>query len=136
MATIEIIGTSHETSATTTDNSQFFSGAQGGLDGLFDLNAVIAEASKAAQNAVDNGGGSTSNMDDLAAFLTENISRATEQAREQTGALDIPSAVLSATESATRATHLALQSLQRNQYQPTAVPQANRKLRLSLYNIL
>jgi hypothetical protein len=125
MTTIEILGTSHSNFSSTADSSHLFNGDQHGLDGILDLNAVIAEASKAAQTAVDNGGSSAENANDLAAFLAEEISRATEQAQGIAGDTDMPSVILSATESATRATHRALQTLQRSQYQPTPIPQAN-----------
>lgn len=99
-----------------------------GIEGLFDLDAVIAEASKAAQSAVEPAGEETStNHDELAAFLAENISKAAEQAKESTCGIELPSAIASAAESASRATMLALQSIQQNKYHPTAPPQSTSK---------
>ena len=99
-----------------------------GIEGLFDLDAVIAEASKAAQSAVEPAGEETStNRDELAAFLAENISKAAEQAKESTCGIELPSAIASAAESASRATMLALQSIQQNKYHPTAPPQSTSK---------
>ncbi|RYP04614.1 hypothetical protein DL764_004351 [Monosporascus ibericus] len=96
-----------------------------GLDGVFDLDAVIAEASRAAQSAVESASGDGSfNHDDLSRFLAENISRAAEQAKEASSGLQLPSAIASAAESASRATMLALQSIQQNKYHPTEPPQS------------
>ncbi len=99
-----------------------------GIDEIFDLDAVIAEASKAAQSAVDlAGGNASSNYDDLSAFLAENISKAAEQAKEASCGMELPSAIASAAESASRATMLALQSIQQNKYHPTAPPPSTSK---------
>lgn len=99
-----------------------------GIEGLLDLDAVIAEASKAAQNAVGPADGSASTShDDLAAFLAENISKAAEQAKETSCGIELPSAIASAAESASRATMLALQSIQQTKYHPTAPPQSTSK---------
>lgn len=51
------------------------------------------------------------------------IARAVEQAPAQTGNNQMPPTILSANENAMRATNLALQTMQRNQYHPTALPQ-------------
>ncbi|KAI1214490.1 telomere repeat binding factor-domain-containing protein [Annulohypoxylon truncatum] len=99
-----------------------------GLDETFDLNAMIAEASRAAQSALEPGGevpdlhNESHELDELSAFLAENVSKAVEQAKGNT--TELPSAIASAAESASRATMLALQSIQQNQYQPTALPQS------------
>ncbi|KAI1506370.1 telomere repeat binding factor-domain-containing protein [Biscogniauxia marginata] len=92
------------------------------IDDSFDLDAVIAEASKAAQSALDPTEGAQTSFDDLSAFLAENITKAAEQAKEAASDTELPSAIASAAESASRATMLALQSIQQNQYQPTALP--------------
>ncbi|KAI1090090.1 telomere repeat binding factor-domain-containing protein [Rostrohypoxylon terebratum] len=108
-------------------------GNQGGhgnhsiLDETFDLNAMIAEASKAAQGILEPNGDAPNlneshELDELSAFLAENVSMAVEQAKGNT--TELPSAIASAAESASRATMLALQSIQQNQYQPTALPQS------------
>lgn len=95
------------------------------LDGLLDLDAVIAEASRAAQSMIEPAGDNAStNYDDLSAFLAENISKAAEQAKEVSCGIELPSAIASAAESASRATMLALQSIQQNKYHPTAPPQS------------
>ncbi|KAI2467257.1 telomere repeat binding factor-domain-containing protein [Annulohypoxylon bovei var. microspora] len=96
-----------------------------GLDETFDLNAMIAEASRAAQSALEPDGevsNGSHELDELSAFLAENVSKAVEQAKGNT--TELPSAIASAAESASRATMLALQSIQQNQYQPTALPQS------------
>jgi protein TBF1 len=99
-----------------------------GLDEAFDLNAMIAEASRAAQSALEPTGDTSHELDDLSAFLAENVSKAVEQAKESATNTELPSAIASAAESASRATMLALQSIQQNQYQPTALPQPAGKL--------
>ncbi|KAI0502927.1 hypothetical protein F5B22DRAFT_631220 [Xylaria bambusicola] len=89
----------------------------------FDLNAAIAEASRAAaEEALQPSADETSAFDDLSAFLTENVSRAIEQSRQAATSIELPSSITSATESASRATALALESIARNQYHPTALP--------------
>ncbi|KAI0884963.1 telomere repeat binding factor-domain-containing protein [Annulohypoxylon maeteangense] len=98
-----------------------------GLDDTFDLNAMIAEASRAAQSALEPDGevpnlNESHELDELSAFLAENVSKAVEQAKGST--TELPSAIASAAESASRATMLALQSIQQNQYQPTSLPQS------------
>jgi protein TBF1 len=102
-------------------------GTEPGLEGTFDLDAVIAEASKAAQGVVDASAESAGGIEDLSAFLAENISKAAEQAREASRDTELPSAIASAAESASRATMLALQSIQQNKYHPTAPPQSSCK---------
>ncbi|KAI0130370.1 telomere repeat binding factor-domain-containing protein [Xylariales sp. AK1849] len=124
IAAIESIGTGRTSPAIAVESTHVFDGTTGNLDGMFDLNAAIAEASKAAQSAMGNGG----DTDSLHTFLEENISQAAQQSREQTGNPELPSAVLSATESATRGTSLALQTIQRNQYHSTADPQQSYRL--------
>lgn len=94
------------------------------LDFGFDLDAAIAEASKAAQTAVDcNGEVSHESEEDLSAFLAESISKAAEQAKEASKDTELPSDIASAAESASRATMLALERIQQNKYHPTAPPQ-------------
>lgn len=89
----------------------------------FDLSAAIAEASRAAaQDALQANGDDSRTFDDLSAFLTENVSRAVEQSRQAAANTEIPSSIASAAESASRATALALESIARNQYHPTALP--------------
>ncbi|KAI0837450.1 telomere repeat binding factor-domain-containing protein [Hypoxylon sp. FL0890] len=98
-----------------------------GLDDTFDLNAMIAEASRAAQSALEPNGEASHEsheLEELSAFLAENVSKAVEQAKESATNTELPSAIASAAESASRATMLALQSIQQNQYQPTALPQS------------
>ncbi|KAI0853900.1 telomere repeat binding factor-domain-containing protein [Daldinia vernicosa] len=94
------------------------------LDEAFDINAMIAEASRAAQSALETTGEESHELDDLSAFLAENVSKAVEQAKESATSTELPSAIASAAESASRATMLALQSIQQNQYHPTTLPQA------------
>jgi hypothetical protein len=106
------------------------SGAQD-LTSEFDLNAAIAEASRAAaQCALQSGGDEATGFDDLSAFLTENVSRAVEQSRQVASSIELPSSIASAAESASRATALALESIARNQYHPTALPHSSSKLRV------
>lgn len=105
-----------------------------GLDSTFDLNAMIAEASRAAQSALEPTGDTSHELDELSAFLAENVSKAVEQAKESAASTELPSAIASAAESASRATMLALQSIQQNQYQPTALPQSTSKLHDIIYN--
>ncbi|RYP78964.1 hypothetical protein DL769_003094 [Monosporascus sp. CRB-8-3] len=116
-----------------TESNEHGEGTNGnGLDGVFDLDAVIAEASRAAQSAVESASCDGSfNHDDLSRFLAENISRAADQAKEASSGLELPSAIASAAESASRATMLALQSIQQNKYHPTAPPQSISRLILS-----
>ncbi|KAI1767102.1 telomere repeat binding factor-domain-containing protein [Hypoxylon sp. FL1150] len=94
------------------------------LDDTFDINAMIAEASRAAQSALETAGDTSNELDDISAFLAENVSKAVERAKESATSTELPSAIASAAESAERATILALQSIQQNQYQPTALPQS------------
>ncbi|KAF3070943.1 Telomeric DNA-binding factor trf1 [Daldinia childiae] len=94
------------------------------LHETFDINAMIAEASRAAQSALETTGEESHELDDLSAFLAENVSKAVEQAKESATNSELPSAIASAAESASRATLLALQSIQQNQYHPTTLPQA------------
>ncbi|KAI0484418.1 hypothetical protein GGR56DRAFT_613738 [Xylariaceae sp. FL0804] len=93
------------------------------IGGDFDLDAAIAEASRAAQRASEPAGDATDAGADLSAFLLENISKAAEQARGTKISADteLPSDLASAAESASRATMLALQSIQQNQYHPTTL---------------
>lgn len=87
----------------------------------FDLSAAIAEASRAAaQDALHSNGDEPPTFEDLSAFLTENVSRAVEQSRQAAISVELPSSIASAAESASRATALALESIARNQYHPTA----------------
>ncbi|KAI2642068.1 hypothetical protein GGS21DRAFT_501018 [Xylaria nigripes] len=93
------------------------------LSSEFDLNAAIAEASRAAaQSALQSNDVEAPTFDDLSAFLTENVSRAVEQSRQAATNTELPSSIASAAESASRATALALESIARNQYHPTALP--------------
>lgn len=111
------------------DNNDLDGAKDHDFDGLFDLDAVIAEASRAAQSIIEpaDGDNASSNYDDLSAFLAENISKAAEQAKEASCSIELPSAIASAAESASRATMLALQSIQQNKYHPTAPPQSTSK---------
>ncbi|KAI1346004.1 telomere repeat binding factor-domain-containing protein [Xylaria sp. FL0043] len=94
------------------------------LTSEFDLNAAIAEASRAAaQGALQPSAHEAATFDDLSAFLTENVTRAVEQSRQADPSMELPSSIASAAESASRATALALESIARNQYHPTALPQ-------------
>ncbi|KAI0472418.1 hypothetical protein F4859DRAFT_104008 [Xylaria cf. heliscus] len=89
----------------------------------FDLNAMIAEASRAAaQGALQPSADEPPAFDDLSAFLSENVSRAVEQSRQGADSVELPSAIASAAESASRATAKALESIARTQYHPTALP--------------
>ncbi|OTB01031.1 hypothetical protein M426DRAFT_224739 [Hypoxylon sp. CI-4A] len=111
-----------------------------GLDDTFDLNAIIAEASRAAQSGLEPMGETaheshgSHELDELSAFLAENVSKAVEQAKESATSTELPSAIASAAESASRATMLALQSIQQNQYQPTALPQSTAPAHSSNHN--
>ncbi|KAI1411248.1 telomere repeat binding factor-domain-containing protein [Hypoxylon sp. FL1857] len=114
-----------ETTASIEDTIQ--DGHIQGLDDTFDLNAMIAEASRAAQSALEPNGEASHEsheLEELSAFLAENVSKAVKQAKESATSTELPSAIASAAESASRATMLALQSIQQNQYQPTALPQS------------
>ncbi|KAI0974982.1 hypothetical protein F4678DRAFT_421536 [Xylaria arbuscula] len=96
------------------------------LPSEFDLNAAIAEASRAAaQGALQPNADEGTTFDDLSAFLTENVSRAVEQSRQAAANIELPSSIASAAESASRATALALESIARNQYHPTALPHSS-----------
>ncbi|KAI0416467.1 telomere repeat binding factor-domain-containing protein [Xylaria grammica] len=96
------------------------------LTSEFDLNAAIAEASRAAaQGALQTSAEETTAFDDLSAFLTENVSRAVEQSRQAAANIELPSSIASAAESASRATALALESIARNQYHPTPLPHSS-----------
>ncbi|KAI1754701.1 hypothetical protein F4782DRAFT_552658 [Xylaria castorea] len=93
------------------------------LTSEFDLNAMIAEASRAAaQGAFQPSADEPPAFEDLSAFLSENVSRAVEQSRQAATSVELPSAIASAAESASRATALALESIARTQYHPTALP--------------
>ncbi|KAI0453150.1 telomere repeat binding factor-domain-containing protein [Xylaria acuta] len=93
------------------------------LTSEFDLNAAIAEASRAAaQGAFQPTADEPPAFDDLSAFLSENVTRAVEQSRQAAPSAELPSAIASAAESASRATALALESIARTQYHPTALP--------------
>ncbi|KAJ2973564.1 hypothetical protein NUW58_g8906 [Xylaria curta] len=85
--------------------------AENGMHGLtseFDLNAAIAEASRAAaQGILQPSNDEPTAFDDLSAFLTENVSRAVEQSRRGASSIELPSSIASAAESASRATALA-----------------------------
>ncbi|KAI1186740.1 hypothetical protein F5B17DRAFT_431296 [Nemania serpens] len=86
----------------------------------FDLGAAIEEASRAAaQDVLHSGSEEPPTFEDLSAFLTENVSRAVEQSRQAAMSVELPSSIVSAAESASRATALALESIARNQYHPT-----------------
>ncbi|KAI1337609.1 telomere repeat binding factor-domain-containing protein [Xylariaceae sp. FL0016] len=91
----------------------------------FDLDAAIAEATRAAQTAFDPIDTNPMTFDDLSAFLTDNISKAAEKAKEPFVESELPSDLTSVTESASRATMLALQTIQQNKYHPTALPQSS-----------
>ncbi|KAI1817614.1 hypothetical protein GGS20DRAFT_531943 [Poronia punctata] len=93
----------------------------------FDLNAAIEAASRAAaQSALQQPGAEDiPTFEDLSAFLTENVSRAVEQSRQAASNVELPSSIASAAESASRATALALESIARNQYHPTALPHSS-----------
>ncbi|KAI0203041.1 hypothetical protein F4808DRAFT_50489 [Astrocystis sublimbata] len=92
----------------------------------FDLGAMIAEASRAAaQGACQPTSDESLAFDDLSAFLSENVSRAVEQSRQDSHNVELPSAIASAAESASRATALALESIARTQYRPTPLPHSS-----------
>ncbi|KAI0861361.1 telomere repeat binding factor-domain-containing protein [Xylaria cubensis] len=96
------------------------------LTSEFDLNAMIAEASRAAaQGAFQPSADEPPVFEDLSAFLSENVSRAVEQSRQAATNVELPSAITSAAESASRATALALESIARTQYHPTALPHSS-----------
>ncbi len=103
------------------------------LTSEFDLNAAIAEASRAAaQGALQPSANEATTFDDLSAFLTENVSRAVEQSRQAAASIELPSSIASAAESASRATALALESIARNQYHPTALPHSSSTLSIDM----
>ncbi|KAI1132183.1 hypothetical protein F5Y10DRAFT_231739 [Nemania abortiva] len=105
------------------------------LTSEFDLNAAIAEASRAAaQDALQPSVTETAAFDDLSAFLTENVSRAVEQSRQAAANVELPSSIASAAESASRATALALESIARNQYHPTALPHSSNQTQSTTNN--
>ncbi|KAI0181606.1 telomere repeat binding factor-domain-containing protein [Hypoxylon sp. FL1284] len=113
-----------ETTTAVEDNAQDEHAGQS-LDETFDINAIIAEASRAAQSVLETTGDTSHELDDISAFLAENVSKAVEQAKGSATGTELPSSVASAAESAERATILALQKIQENQYQPTALPQSS-----------
>lgn len=116
MVNIEKLGSS-PTSSADAESAGLLDGVNG-LDS-FDIDAAIAEAAKAANEAVvANGTANNIVPEDLAAL----ISFASEQA-QGSGSTEMSPAVLSTSESAMRATNLALQTMQRNQYHPTTVQQ-------------
>lgn len=116
-----------ETTTVIEDNTQDEDASQH-PDETFDINAMIAEASRAAQSALEIAGDTSHELDDISAFLAENVSKAVKQAKESATDTELPSSIASAAESAERATILALQSIQQNQYQPTALPQSTSEL--------
>ncbi|KAI0098595.1 telomere repeat binding factor-domain-containing protein [Hypoxylon sp. NC0597] len=125
--TIRAQGTGRVETTTSIEDTIHESHIGQGLDDTFDLNAMIAEASRAAQSALEPNGEvshESHELEELSAFLAENVSKAVEQAKESATNTELPSAIASAAESASRATMLALQSIQQNQYQPTALPQS------------
>jgi protein TBF1 len=93
----------------------------------FDLNAAIEEASRAAAQCALQPADEPPTFEDLSAFLTENVTRAVEQSRQAASNVELPSSIASAAESASRATALALESIARNQYHPTALPHSSSK---------
>ncbi|KAI1457868.1 telomere repeat binding factor-domain-containing protein [Annulohypoxylon moriforme] len=124
---IRVQGTGKVETTTSVEDNVQNDLVEHGLDETFDINAMIAEASRAAQSALEPDGevlhiNESHELDELSAFLAENVSKAVEQAKGST--TELPSAIASAAESASRATMLALQSIQQNQYQPTALPQS------------
>ncbi|KAJ3576115.1 hypothetical protein NPX13_g3809 [Xylaria arbuscula] len=101
----------------------------------FDLGAAIAEASRAAaQEPLQPNADEATTFDDFSAFLTENVSRAIELSRQAATSIELPSSITSATESASRATALALESIARNQYHPTALPHSSNQTPSSTNN--
>ncbi|OTA95178.1 hypothetical protein M434DRAFT_394078 [Hypoxylon sp. CO27-5] len=125
--TIRAQGTGKVETTTSVEDTIQDSHIGQGLDDTFDLNAMIAEASRAAQSGLEPNGEvshESHELEELSAFLAENVSKAVEQAKESATNTELPSAIASAAESASRATMLALQSIQQNQYQPTALPQS------------
>jgi hypothetical protein len=118
MGNIEKLGSSPTSVSADAESTGLFDGVNG-LDS-FDIDAAIAEAAKAASEAVGTNGTSNNVVaEDLAAL----ISYASEQA-QGSGSTEMSPAVLSTSESAMRATNLALQTMQRNQYHPTTVQQS------------
>ncbi|KAI0552772.1 hypothetical protein F4679DRAFT_533839 [Xylaria curta] len=102
------------------------------LTSEFDLNAMIAEASRAAaQGAFQPSADELPAFEDLSAFLSENVSRAVEQSRQAATNVELPSAITSAAESASRATALALESIAKTQYHPTALPHSSNQTQSS-----
>ncbi|KAI1855782.1 hypothetical protein JX265_012227 [Neoarthrinium moseri] len=121
MTDIEKVGSGPTSSSAAADSLPLFDGTHDSFDGGFDIDAAIAAAAEAANNAVGSGGDSSNIHDDLAALL----SRATEQSHTQTENTGIPSTVMTSNENAIQTRDLALQMVARNQYHPTTVPQAN-----------
>ncbi|KAI0142997.1 hypothetical protein GGR57DRAFT_369964 [Xylariaceae sp. FL1272] len=95
----------------------------------FDLNAMIAEASKsAAESAMHPINNDLNNFDDLSAFL----SMAVEQSRQMASSSELPVSIASATESASRATALALESMAKNQWHPAGSSQTTSQIQSSV----
>lgn len=135
MDAIEQAGTTSNDSATVVDNTAF--GADDGSNTAmdFDLNAIIAEASRAAEDAVSRAAedtiqGSTpyaSNPAETSAFTVGVTTQSSQQPQNRPGNAHQPD-LTSAVESASRFSQLALQNIQQNQYRPTPSPQTNCKL--------
>ncbi|KAI1266311.1 hypothetical protein F5Y18DRAFT_416638 [Xylariaceae sp. FL1019] len=95
----------------------------------FDLNAMIAEASKsAAESVLHPVNNDLNNFDDLSAFL----SLAVEQSRQMASGSELPASIASATESASRATALALESMAKNQWHPAGSSQIASQIQSSV----
>lgn len=102
-------------------DAPFDNSVKEGLVPEFDIDTAIAEATKAAQGAIDAAApGHDNSMDELEAFIRQATKEATEVSATNS---EIPSALMSESDSAARATRLALESIQQTQWQPTMPPQ-------------
>ncbi|KAK8863351.1 telomere repeat binding factor-domain-containing protein [Apiospora arundinis] len=127
--TIENLATRRNSISFDMENFSF----DDGLDGhdLGDLETLMAEAaSRAAQASVDEKETSAAGIDELAALLSDGITRNSQQQQSHpptTTASGLSPTALALDESALRAKTLALDSIQQNQYRPTVSPQPSAK---------
>ncbi|KAK8129369.1 hypothetical protein PG999_001749 [Apiospora kogelbergensis] len=127
--TIENLATRRNSISFDMENFSFDDGLEG--HDLGDLETLMAEAaSRAAQASVDEKETSATGIDELAALLSDGITRNSQQQQPHpTATIDsgLSPTALAIDESARRAKTLALDSIQQNQYRPTASPQPSSK---------
>ncbi|KAK7949065.1 uncharacterized protein PG986_009951 [Apiospora aurea] len=127
--TIENLATRRNSISFDMENFSF----DDGLDGhdLGDLETIMAEAaSRAAQAQVDEKESNGADIDELAALLSDGITRNSQQQQAHpptSAASGLSPTALALEESALRAKTLALDSIQQNQYRPTVSPQPSSK---------